>query len=177
MSPDDATGYGNRPYGEGPFGEGTDSPSDGATDPDPTMSTIIITSATDEGPTSYEFTISGETLAKNSSLASIQGNDIITGQTASGKVWGGADAYDFDGRITDFAWDGPEAPVVSIDGETVDPDRLGVRPKTTIDIDIEGDVHSVVVFGAATDGVSTREGMADAPDVILGVPRAEDFAE
>lgn len=68
--------------------------------------------------TEYQFTIDGETLTKNADAGSIQPNDEIDGQTATGGVWGGTDAYDFDGSITAFSWSGA-TPTVHIDGTAV----------------------------------------------------------
>ena len=100
------------------------------TDPDSPidMSTITITSpdgASDK--TTYDFRVSGAYLKKNSHVGTVQTNDVIDGQTATGFVHGGIDAYDYEGDIVEFSWTGPP-PVVTIDGTVTPPDEVAQTP-------------------------------------------------
>lgn len=56
----------------------------------------------------YQFTVSGSA-AKSDALGSINAYDEVSGDTISGRVIGGTDAYRFSGEITDFTVSGSVA--------------------------------------------------------------------
>ncbi len=85
------------------------------------ISTLTITS--DSGRYSYEFSVSGN-LAKSTAMdASIDDNDIISGNTATGQGGGGGrDSYIFTGNISNFEATGDI--IVYLNGRRVSPSQF-----------------------------------------------------
>jgi len=95
--------------------------------------------------TTYDFTVDSN-LQKSGVRASINSNDDINNQSASGAVGGGSDAYTFDGDLRAFDFDG--APInVYLDGE---PARVGQRPDHYLRIEGSGE-NTDYIFTASNN--------------------------
>ncbi|MFC6733667.1 right-handed parallel beta-helix repeat-containing protein [Haladaptatus sp. DYSN1] len=66
----------------------------------------------------YEFAASGGIRKSEANGATIDSEDSISGQTATGAVAGGIDSYEFAGELTSF--DGPAGLTVTVNGSPVD---------------------------------------------------------
>ena len=174
-------------------GDGHDmTPTEGEDEAD-TIRTLVI-SGSGKPEATYRLETDGATLRHNTALGSVNEEDSIDGLVATGAVIGGADAYDFDGGIIDFEWDGSE-PAVELDGVAVDPATLGEdadgeptpdpeptpepepEPEpsppaehTTLTIDDGRDPAQVVIYGVAPEVVmvETASGVAADPALALG---------
>lgn len=142
-------GYGAGGYGEGDYGGSTDDTTDS-----PTLSNTVRIEGT--GPTAeYQFTVN-ETLEKNGEIGSINDSDTIDGTTATGVVYGGNDAYDYESEITDFSLSGDAN--VYVNGEQVDPSTLGssnddtTKSLAVTTVDVTGvDTSSAILTGSLTE--------------------------
>jgi len=102
-------------------------------DPDAYASPARTLSIVGDGPrATYEVTVNGDLEKSTARNGSINPDDEISGSTASGFVLAGTDSYAFDGEITDFTVDNPDAVTVYLDGEQVDPDRYSLPHEITI---------------------------------------------
>ena len=114
----------------------------------------------DEGigdPSEYRLTVSGALAPTDS----VNDNDELSGSSARGQVNGGSDAYRFGGEITAFAVENPDETTVYLDGERVDPDRLGLSRSISISDEGVGDPseYQFTVSGGlgATDSVNDND--------------------
>jgi hypothetical protein len=78
---------------------------EGTTDPSTLPNLIVFDGTGDNGQASYSFTIDGE-VVKSRSVGTINDSDVIDGQTVTGTVNGGVDAFRFSGDLTQFDVDG-----------------------------------------------------------------------
>jgi len=102
-------------------------------DPDAYANPARTLSIVGDGPrATYEVTVNGDLEKSTARNGSINPDDEISGSTASGFVLAGTDSYAFDGEITDFTVDNPDAVTVYLDGEQVDPDRYSLPHEITI---------------------------------------------
>jgi hypothetical protein len=90
-------------------------------DPDTVGARLLVIQGEEEW-TSYELSVSGDLEKTTDGGASLNQFDTVDGGDAAGNVYGGSDAYRFDGEVTDFTLDGAAA--VTLDGEAVDPESL-----------------------------------------------------
>jgi len=83
----------------------------------------------------YEFTVSGDLQKSTANGASVNDYDTVDGSTATGRVYGGKDSFEFSGEITDFSLSGPAT--VLVDGTEVDPATFG-EPDLSNVVTIQG---------------------------------------
>lgn len=78
--------------------------------------TISIEGGSKSDKVKYELEVSGDLQKSTADGATIDSNDKLSGDTATGQVAGGADSYDFSGRIVRFRHDGPLT--ITLDGQS-----------------------------------------------------------
>lgn len=157
---------------------------------------LFISGRQRDGRATYSFAATGDVHRSRYRQASIN-RDTSTADTVSdgrvnGTVAGGADAYRFGGRLTEFRLDGPAD--VRLNGRPVDPGRLGGPPPANETIDSCGLIDSpgrytltqnVTDSGAdvcvkisasdvVLDGAGHRiDGVGDADSVGVGIDDSE----
>ncbi len=92
-------------------------------DPGAVAKPHVLTIDGGDGKAEYEVAVSGGLAKTVERDATVDDHDVVSGNAASGHVWGGRDSYRFGGEITDLRIDGPAT--VLRDGEEVDPATLG----------------------------------------------------
>ena len=103
----------------------------------------------------YEFGVAGALEKSTVNDASLNGNDIIDGSTASGVVGIGSDSYTFSGELDTFALDGDAE--VYLDGERIDPAQYpdhvltieGTGSRATYEFSVSGDLTKSTANGAS----------------------------
>ncbi|WP_168191229.1 hypothetical protein [Haloprofundus sp. MHR1] len=128
--------------------------------------TIAVVNATGDGPAKYRFSVDGDvekatdTGGAPNQFASLDDDDTLSDATAEGRVYGGADAYQFAGTVTSLVVEGGAD--VYVDGEAVDPDEFPAPGVLAITGDGE--------YAFAVDGnveKTTLTGDADVPPASL----------
>ena len=123
---------------------------------------------------SYDFTVSGDLEKSTANGGSINGNDEISGSSASGEVGIGVDSYTFTGDLLDFDLDGDAD--VFLDGERVDPtpdlDRVltieGTGPRATYEFSVSGDLEKSTANGGSINGNDEISGSSASGEVGIG---------
>ena len=90
-----------------------------------------------DSPTSYSFTVGNNLEKSTADGATTDDSDAIIDRSAHGRVWGGTDAYTFDGPLYSFDFDRSGEVNVTLDGE---PAHVGNRPDHTLLIEGFGPV-------------------------------------
>lgn len=112
--------------------------------------TLEITNA-GGASTQYSITVNG-TVDWNTDLGTVQPNDSIEGQTVSGAVNGGIDAFDFTGDITAASFSGMP-PTIKLNGLTVSlaelQNTMTQTAQITLTLEHEGEI---IVTATETDG-------------------------
>ncbi|WP_435076099.1 glycosyl hydrolase [Halococcus sp. AFM35] len=106
----------------------------------------------------YEFAVTGKLEKSTANGANINGNDEISGSSASGVVGISADSYRFSGDLTGFELDGEAN--VSIDGEPLDPSQYldhvltieGTGMRATYEFAVTGKLEKSTANGANVNG-------------------------
>ncbi|KTG10994.1 hypothetical protein AUR64_07455 [Haloprofundus marisrubri] len=135
--------------------------------------TFAVVNATGDGPAKYRFSVDGDVEKTTDSggapraFASLNGDDTVDGATAEGRVYGGADAYQFTGSVTNLVVEGGAA--VYVDGDEVDPSDYPTSGVLTITGNGE--------YTFAVDGTvekTTLTGGADVPPASLNAADSVD---
>jgi hypothetical protein len=84
--------------------------------------TLTVAGDQSSDPVHYEFSVDGDLEKSLDNGATVDGDDTVSGGTATGSVLGGRDSYRFSGSITSFSIDGPAT--LYRNGDTVSPSDL-----------------------------------------------------
>ena len=103
--------------------------------------------------TRYQFSVGGN-LAKSRAMgASIQDNDVISGNSATGYVGGGRDSYAFTEEVTDFSTNGDHR--LYLNGEpltdTVTIEDIDENKRTNYELVVDGEVMKSPAMAATID--------------------------
>lgn len=135
---------------------------------DPALDHVLTVDGTGQtDPTTYQFDVTGSVEKSTDADASIDFDDVVSGQHVEGTVYSWIDSYRFSGDISSFSLDGPAS--VILDGQVVDPATLGTGalPNT---LRIEGGTASQPIYyeftvsggleKAVVDGSTNNDGDA-----------------
>lgn len=113
---------------------GQSSSSDSSTTTDGSSSsdfpnTLSISGGSADNVLDYEFSVTDQVRKSTARGASINDEDVIDGNTATGAIAGGTDSYEFGGKISSFTIDGNAT--IYLNGSEVTADSLGDATTTT----------------------------------------------
>ena len=119
--------------------------------------TTLTIESVDGSGVKYELSVTGDTLEKSTAYnASINSNDNISGSTASGRVVGGRDSYEFTGDLDTFAAEGDIN--LLIDGSVVDNDQAVQTSTITIEPTTNGNTNYTFTVSSTDLAKSTALG-------------------